>query len=78
MKNNLLKIYIAVFFLCSTFVMIAQPGANDAGGTLEDTTGDTTPAAPIDHSIWVLVLIGLTFAILKLRVSYKQELGSEE
>jgi hypothetical protein len=78
MKNNLLKIYIAAFFFCSTFVMIAQPGANDTGGTLEDTFGDTTPASPIDVSIWVLVLIGLTFAIFKLRVIYKLEFRLEE
>ena len=73
MKNNLLKIYIAAFYLCSTFIMFAQPGANDTGGTLEDTTGDTTPGAPIDDYLWVLVFVGLAFAIVKLRTTYKQQ-----
>jgi len=73
MKNNLLKIYIATFYLCSTFIMFAQPGSNDTGGTLEDTTGDTTPGAPIDDYLWVLVFVGLAFAIVKLRTTYKQE-----
>ena len=73
MKNNLLKIYIAAFYFCSTFIMFAQPGANDTGGTLEDTTGDTTPAAPIDDYLWVLVFVGLAFAIVKLRTTYKQQ-----
>ncbi|WP_396184623.1 hypothetical protein [Flavobacterium sp.] len=53
--------------------MFAQPGANDTGGTLEDTTGDTTPGAPIDDYLWVLVFVGLAFAIVKLRTTYKQE-----
>jgi hypothetical protein len=73
MKNNLLKIYIVAFYLCSTFIMFAQPGSNDTGGTLEDTTGDTTPGAPIDDYLWVLVFVGLAFAIVKLRTTYKQE-----
>ncbi len=77
MKNNLLKIYTATFYFCSTFVMNAQqPGADDSGGILEGTSGDTTPAAPIDDSIWILMLIGLTFIILKIRASYRQELRS--
>ena len=78
MKNKLIHYYLAAFYFCSTFVMMAQPGANDTGGTLEDTSGDTTPGAPIDDYLWVLVLIGLTFAILKFRAIYKQEFRSEE
>ena len=72
MKNNLLKIYIAAFYFCSTFVLFAQPGDNDSGSGLEGD-GDTTPAAPIDDYVWVLVFVGLAFAIVKLRTTYKQQ-----
>ena len=66
MKNNLIKYYTAAFCLCSAFVMFAQPGADNAGNTLEADT-DTTPAAPIDDYIWVLALIGLIFVFMKYK-----------
>ena len=76
MKNNVLKFYIATFYLCSTFVMVAQPGAgSDNGGVDGDGTGDVTPGAPIDDYIWVLALIGLVFVFLKYRAIYKQRSG---
>ena len=77
MKTNLLKYYIAAFYFCSTFVLFAQPGNNDGGGGLEND-GDTTPAAPIDDYIWVLALLGLTLALLKLRTMYKNEFQIKE
>lgn len=47
MKTNLFKYYIAAFYFCSTFVMLAQtPGADQPGGGLEND-GDSTPTAPI-------------------------------
>ena len=64
MKTNLLKYYIAAFYFCSTFVLFAQPGDNDSGSGLEGD-GDTTPAAPIDDYVWVLVFVGLAFSKLK-------------
>jgi hypothetical protein len=64
MKTNLLKYYIAAFYLCSTFVTFAQPGTNDDTGGLE---GTDTPAAPIDGHIWVLALIGLFYIFLRVR-----------
>jgi len=68
MKNNLLKYYIAAFYLCSTFVMFAQPGTDNGTGTLEDNgASDVTPAAPIDDYVWVLALIGLVFVFMKFR-----------
>lgn len=68
MKNNLLKYYIAAFYLCSTFVMIAQPGADNGTDTLEDTgASDTTPAAPIDDYILLLALIGIILAFVRFR-----------
>ena len=74
MKNNVLKYYIAAFYLCSTFVLFAQPG--DGNGETGDAGleggGDTTPGAPIDDYVWVLALVGLLFVFLKFRAIYKQ------
>ena len=66
MKTNLLKYYIIAFYLCSTFVLFAQPGTNDNGTGLEGD-GDTAPAAPIDHYVGLLAVIGLVYAFLKFR-----------
>ena len=75
MKNNVLKYYIAAFYLCSTFVLFAQPedgngGDGDAG--LEGG-GDTTPTAPIDDYVWVLAAIGLVFVFLRIQAFAKQK-----
>ena len=64
MKINLLKYFITAFYLCSTFVAFAQPGTDDSGGTLE---GSDAPAASIDGYIWVLTVLILTYAFLRLR-----------
>ena len=64
MKNNLLKYYIAVFYLCSTFAMFGQPGDGSDGSSLE---GTDAPAAPIDNYVWVLALVGLIYVFIKLR-----------
>jgi hypothetical protein len=75
MKNNLLKYYIATFYLCSTFAMFAQdPGTG--GGVDNDGSGDTTPAAPIDDYVWVLALIGLFFVFMKFRAVQKNKINS--
>lgn len=71
MKTNLLKYYIVAFYLCSTFVLFAQPGTDDAGGTLEGD-GDATPAAPIDDYVWLLAAIGLLFGFFTFRSLAKQ------
>jgi len=42
---------------------------------LPDAPVDT--AAPIDDYVWVLVLVAVTFAILKFRAIYKQGLNAE-
>jgi hypothetical protein len=70
MKNNLLKYYIAAFYLCSTFAVFAQPTADDTTGTLE--SGDTP--APIDDYIWVLAVIGLIFVFMKYRAIQKNRI----
>ena len=79
MKNTILKYYIVAFYLCSTFVLFAQPGdgngeTGDAG--LEGTEGDTTPV-PIDDYVWILAGLGLLFVFLKFRAIYKQGTRSE-
>lgn len=66
MKTNLLKYYIVAFYLCSTFVLFAQPGTNDNGAGLEGD-GDTTPAAPIDHYVGLLAVIGLVYVFIRFR-----------
>lgn len=72
MKNKLLKFYIATFCFCSTSLLFAQPGNNDTGGNLEDTTGDTTPA-PIDDYVGVLALVGLSLVFIKVRANQNKE-----
>ena len=73
MKNTVLKYYIALFYLCSTFIMVAQPGGNDTGGGLEGD-GDATPGAPIDDYIWVLLALGLLFVFMKFRAIQKNRI----
>jgi hypothetical protein len=73
MKTNLLKYCVAAFYFCSTFMMVAQPGAgSDNGGVDGDGTGDVTPGAPIDDYVWVLALIGLCYVFLRLRAFTRQ------
>jgi hypothetical protein len=68
MKKNLLKYYIATFYLCSTFVMFAQTDPGTGGVDNGDGSGDVTPgAAPIDDYVWVLALVGLLFVFIKFR-----------
>lgn len=64
MKNSLLKYYIAAFYLCSNFVMFAQPTSGNDTGNLE---GADTPAAPINDYLWVLASVGLIFVFIRLR-----------
>lgn len=73
MKNNLVKFYTTAFYLCCTLVTFAQPGSgSDNGGVDDNGSGDTTPGAPIDDYLWVLVVVGLVLTFLKFRKIYKQ------
>ncbi|TRX20589.1 signal peptidase [Flavobacterium franklandianum] len=75
MKNTVLKYYIAVFYLCSTFVMFGQPGTgSDNGGVDDGGTGDTTPGTPIDDYVWVLAIIAILFVFLKFRAIQKNKI----
>jgi hypothetical protein len=76
MKKNLLKYYIATFYLCSTFAMFAQTDPGTGGGVENDGTTDTTPAAPIDDYVWVLALVGLLFVFMKFREIQKKRINS--
>lgn len=71
MKNNVLKYYIAAFYLCATFVTFAQPGDNDNGSNLEGSD----PPASIDDYVWLLAVVGLAFVFLKFRAMYKQRIS---
>lgn len=64
MKNNLLKYYIAAFYLCSTFVMFGQLADPDEGDGDETPT---EPTAPIDKYVVLLALVGLIFVFMKFR-----------
>ena len=72
MKNTALKYYTAALYLCSTFVLFAQPGDTAPGGLEGD--GDTTPGAPIDNYVIVLAIIGLIFVFIKLRAVQKNSI----
>jgi hypothetical protein len=78
MKTNLLKYYIAAFYLCSTFVMIAQPGTESDDTSEVGLEGVDAPAAPIDAYAWVLAAIGLVYVFHRLRTFALQEKSSEE
>jgi hypothetical protein len=76
MKTNLLKYYIVAIYLCSTFVMVAQPGTND--DTTEGLEATDEPAASVDGYVWVLAALGLVYIFLRLRAFALQEKSSEE
>ena len=66
MKNNLMKYYIATAYLCSTFIIFAQPG--DGNGTPGDLdTPDPDPGAPIDNYVILLAVVGILFAFMRFR-----------
>lgn len=74
MKNTFLKYYIAAFYLCSTFVMFAQPGSGNGGSGDGSLEGADAPAAPIDDYVGVLILIGLIFVFMKYRLIHKNRI----
>jgi hypothetical protein len=74
MKNTAIKYYAAAFYLCSTFVLFAQPGDTAPGGLEGD--GDTTPGAPIDDYVWILAVLGLIFVFMKFRAIQNKKMHS--
>lgn len=59
-----------VFYICSTFILFAQPGTDDNGSDLE---GPDAPAAPIDDYVWGLALIGLFFVFHRIMGNVKKD-----
>ena len=74
MKNTLLKYYIAAFYLCSTFVLFAQPGTGNGETGEAGLEGNDPAAAPIDDYVWVLAVIGLLFVFMKFRTIYNSKI----
>lgn len=71
MKTQFNKYYIALFYLCSNFMLFANPGTGNDTGDLENVD---TPTASINDYLWVLVLIGLLFVFMKFKaVSNKMD-----
>lgn len=64
MKNSVSKYSLAAFCLCLNFIAFAQPGSGSDTGNMES---DDAPAAPIDDYLWVLVVLGILFAIYTFR-----------
>ena len=64
MKKKFNKYYIATFYLCTNFVLFAQPSSNNGTSDLE--SGDAAPA-PINNYLWVLAFVGILFIFMKLR-----------
>ena len=74
MKSNVFKYYLTLFFFCSTFIMVAQPGIGSDNGGIDDAgTADTTPAATIDDYLLFLTFLGLLFVLFKIKATVNQE-----
>lgn len=71
MKNLLNIYYVTFFYMCSNFVVFAQPGGGNDTNDLENIDA---PAAPINHYLWVLALAGLILIFLKLRTTRSKEI----
>lgn len=65
MKKNILKYYTCVFCLFANFMMFALPPGDDtAAGDLESVDA---PAAPIDSYLFLLIIVGILFAVYTFR-----------
>lgn len=75
MKNKfellVFSIVLTLVSSVSVFAQIVDPGSPEGGatGTGDPTGGD--PVAPINDSIWILVLVGLVYVVLKFRAAQK-------
>ena len=70
MRTNLLKYYIALFYLFSTCILYAQPGIDSTEGNIDEVDAQT---ASIDVYVRVLMGIGLFFAFYKYKVIQSQK-----
>ena len=69
MKSRLIYITSSIFLFLVNNNVLAQ---RDSGSRGVADPGPDPDAVPIDDYIWVLVLVGVVFAILKLRTFTKQ------
>jgi hypothetical protein len=68
MKNSIYILTSLLIFLFTNPIFAqADPGDDP-----------DAPAAPIDDYVWILALIAISFAILKFRAVYKQNLSAVE
>ena len=74
MKNNSLKYYIATVFFLSTFIMFSDPGEPGGGGCPGCPPLEGEDGVPIDDYVWVLAVIGLVLAFMKLRAIQKNKI----
>lgn len=74
MKNKFFKYCIALFFLCSSTMLFAQPGSgSDNGGVDGDGTGDSTPGTPIDDYVGIMTMIGISYVLIKVKPNQKEQ-----
>jgi hypothetical protein len=64
LKTNLLKYYVAIFYLCSSFDPPPNPGNEDPNpGNLEGSD------VPIDHYLGILLAIGIIYVFMIARAN---------
>ena len=74
MKHNFFKYCIALFFLCYSNIMFAQPGTgSDNGGVDDNGSGDSTPGTPIDDYVGIMALIGMSYVLIKVKPNQKEK-----
>lgn len=69
MKYSLLKYYITAFFLCSSFIILAQvdPGSGSNDNGIDNDGASDTNGLPIDDYLWVMILVALIVVFFKFR-----------
>ena len=70
MKNLFNKYHVALFCLCSNFMLFAEPGDGNDTNDLENVDA---VAAPINDYLWVLALAGLLLIFLKLKAAQSKK-----
>jgi hypothetical protein len=68
MKNKSIKFYSTILFFFTNFMLFALPGDGSDTGDLENTE---PTAASIDNQFYVLLIVGILFAVYTFRKSRK-------
>lgn len=67
MKTNFIKRCIVALFFCSSMIVFGQPGSgSDNGGVDDNGSTDSTPGAPIDCGITLLIAAGALYGAKKV------------